>query len=221
MAAGPFEVKSCALIVRMDGLPSAVNLRELRDRTGRCSDKSIYHHTIERLIRPGFDEPEFTNDFAAWAYRSLGDQILAERLANLDPFAASSIESLRADILDILEERLAEIEHLPSVPWGKGFYFMQASIVVFDTGMRIGRPEDILGALRKMTRRSLYFHFVEGRSRHQGPDDFSDWLQAQGELGRRLAGALAGVDVQFFNLRDLKQEMIRRARGVIGGGAEA
>ena len=218
MEAGPFEVKSCALIVRMDGLPSAVNLRELRDRVGRCTAESIYHHFIEHLLRPTFTEPEFTNDLAGWAYRALGDQVLAERLANLDPFAAS-IEDLRLNIIEVLEERLGEVEHHPSVARGKGFYFMRASIVVFDTGMRIQKPEDILGALRKMTRRSLYFHFVEGRARHHGgPDDFSDWLQAGGELGRRLAKALASVDVQFFSLRALKNELIRRSREVIGGG---
>jgi hypothetical protein len=219
MGINPFEVKSCALIVRMDGLPSAINLRELRDRVERCSPTSIYHHFIERLLRPTFDDPEFTNDFAVWAYRALGDQVLAERLANLDPFAAESIESLRMSIIDVLEERLTEIDHIPSADRGKGFYFMQASLVVFDTRTRISRPEEILAALIKMTRRSVYFHFVEGRARHHGgPDDFSDWLQSGGELGQRLAEALASVDVQFFSLRALQDELIRRAREIIGNG---
>ncbi len=216
MGFNPFEVKSCALIVQMDGLPSAINLRELRDRVERCSSASIYHHFVERQLRPTFDDPEFTNDFATWAYRAIGDDVLAERLGILDPFLTDSIESLRAEVLEILEERLSEIDHIPWAGPGKGFFFMRASIVVFDTGMRINEPRNILWALTRMTRRSVYYHFVEGRSRHHGGgDDFSEWLRAGGELGRKLAGAFSSVDVQFYSLRGLRDELIYRARQIM------
>lgn len=221
MSATPFHVRSCALIVRMEGLPSAINLRELRDRVERCSPSCLYHHFVERLIRPTFDDPEFTNDFAAWAYRALGDTVLAERLGVLDPFSADSIEVLRSRVSEILEERLAEADHVPSVDPGKAFYFTCASMAVFDTGMRINEPSEILGALQRMTRASIYFHFVEGRFRRKEEgDDFSAWLRSNGGLGERLAASFSGVDVAFFSLRSLRDELVQRSQRVLEDEAE-
>ncbi len=217
MGVSPFEIKSCALIVRMDGEPSAINLRELCDRTTRCSDDSIYHHFCEIQLRPTFDDPEFTNDFATWAYRALRDDVLAERLGILDPQTAGSIENLRTALLDVLEERLSEIDYIPWAGYGRAFYFMRASMVVFDTGVRLNRPDEIIWALKTMSRASIYYHFVEAR-RHfpEGNDDFSEWLRRNGPLGLRLDEEFSRMDVQFYPLRDLRQELLRRAHEVVG-----
>ena len=41
-----FEVKDCALLVRMSGLPPAFNLRELRDRIAVCGENVLFHHYL-------------------------------------------------------------------------------------------------------------------------------------------------------------------------------
>jgi hypothetical protein len=52
-----FEIKDCSLLIRMSGLPSAVNLRELRDRISACSADVLYHHFCETPLSPSFDYP--------------------------------------------------------------------------------------------------------------------------------------------------------------------
>ncbi len=159
-----FEIKACALIVQMDGQSSAINLRKLRDRSGHCSAESIYHHFCETQLRPTFDDPEFTNDFATWAYRVIRDDILAERLGIIDPGACGSVEELRATLRDTTEDRLSEIDHISIAEPGHGFYFMRSAMFCFDTEMSLDKPEDIMWALRRMTRPSVYYHFVETRT---------------------------------------------------------
>ena len=76
----PFAVKDCALIARMAGIDTALNLRELRERLKIAPVECLFHHFCETQIRPTFDDPEFRNDFAIWTARELHDRVLAERL---------------------------------------------------------------------------------------------------------------------------------------------
>ena len=104
----PFEIKDCALLRRMSGLPPAVNLRELRERIVACSPDVLYHHFCDTQLAPSSDYPDYRNDFAIWARRRLGDQIVAERLGMIDPYVFPSMEELRQTVLDIIDERLTE-----------------------------------------------------------------------------------------------------------------
>ena len=122
----PFDVKDCALITRMSGISSAVNLRELNERVRDCPIESVFHHFCETLIRPPFDDPEFRNDFAVWASRDLRDRVLAERLGVLNPYAFDNLEDLRLRVMDIIDERLSEVPMVPWVHQGDDFRFMRA-----------------------------------------------------------------------------------------------
>ena len=201
----------------MDGQASAINLRELRERVERCSLESIYHHFCETQLRPTFDDPEFTNDFATWAYRDLRDDVLAERLGILDPDSFESIEALRTDLLDAIEDRLSEVDYVPSVGLGHAFYFMNSSMLVFDTTMVLKKPEDVMWALRRMARPSIFYHFVETRSRLGSKnDDILPWLCEGSPLGVRLAEAFTGIDVEHYTLRGLRQELLHRSHDILG-----
>ncbi len=201
----------------MDGQPAAMNLRELRDRASYCSPESIYHHFCETYLRPMFDDPEFPNDFATWAYRTLRDEVLAERLGILNPNNFDSVENIRFALIDILEEHLSDLTFFLWAGPGNGFHFMQASLIVFDTGVQIRQPEGIVLALEKMTLGSLYYHFVESRRNFIGNIDcLTDWLKECGETGNQLADVLLSVDVPFHSLRDLKKELLRRAKLLVG-----
>jgi len=111
----PFEIKDCALITLAVGR-SAHNLRELRDHAADVPVESLRHHFYEALLRPSFDDPEFGNDFAVWAHEALRDEALAERLSALDPVDHPGGEALRTALVDLLEDRLAE---LPVAPTGR------------------------------------------------------------------------------------------------------
>jgi len=212
----PFEIKDCALIIRMSGVRSAINLRELRDRVEVCSDDSIYHHFCETLLRPTFDDPDYRNDFAVWSLRSLHDRLLAERLGILNPYDFNDMEILRTAVLDILDERLSELPHIPWAKREEEFSFQQAMTVVFDTGKTIDQPEDLPEAIARMTTSSLYYHFLEARRRVEDrQDDFSEWLKWWGPLGDTLIRAFREIDFYFLTLRELQAELQRVASMVL------
>lgn len=205
----PFEVKDCALLVRMSGLPPAINLRELRMRIAACSESVLIHHFCETLLRPTFDNPDYRNDFAVWAKLYLGDRVLAERLGLIDPYAMTSIEELRNVVLDILEDRLSEVSDVSSVSVGDEFFFLEATTVTFDTGERITHPRELAAAVRGMTNGSVYYHFLEARRRLAGGmDDFSAWLHEDPEKYRKLIEALKSIDFYFYSLPELRRQIV-------------
>ncbi len=211
-----FEIKDCALVVRMADQRSAMNLRELYDRITVCSSESIYHHFCETPLRPTFDDPEFRNDFAAWSKRALHDDELAERLGILDPYDFTNLEELRQILLEIIDERLSELTYIPWAKPGMEFHFLQALTVVFNTGVSIESPEELPLAISRMTTSSLYYHFLEARRRVEGGlDDFSTWLLNWNHRGEALINAFAEVDFYFLTLRELQSEMYRTASNVL------
>ncbi|MBD3402188.1 hypothetical protein GF420_04780 [candidate division GN15 bacterium] len=206
----PFEVKDCTLITRMAGISTAMNLRELQERVIICPEECLFHHFSETVIRPTFDDPEFHNDFAVWARRQLRDRVLAERLGIINPYKLNSLEELRLLVLDIIEERLSEVHHIPWAPPGHDFQFMQAVTVVFDTGMVLKTPEDLCELLPRMSHSSIYYHFVEARRRCDDKrDDFSNWLDGFDEDVRPLTEALGNVEFYFVALWELQKRLIR------------
>jgi hypothetical protein len=206
----PFLVKDCTLLIRMSGLSPAFNLRELRDRIANCSPDVIYHHFCETLLAPTFDYPDFRNDFALWVKRQLEENVLAERLGVIDPYGYSSMEKLRTDLLDILDERINEMTFLPSVSPGHEFHFREAVTVVFETGVRLLRPEEMAGAIEQMTKGSIYFHFLEARRRTLGRvDDFSLWLEDFGEPWVPAIMEMRSFDFLFQSLTELRSDLVR------------
>jgi len=210
----PFVLKDCALIALATG-KRAQNLRELRDQILTVDPGSLYHHFWAGLLRPRFDDPEFHNDFAAWARHGLHDGCLAERLGVVDPTEFTDLEALRQTLLDIVDERLDETAH---VPWSKPdqqFHFLTSQIVIFDTRRRFDRPEDLARSWATLSVGSVFFHFIDARRRPPlGRDDFSAWLEEWGPETEALRARLAGVDPFFFTLAELRQELGRVAAAV-------
>lgn len=215
----PFEIKDCALLVRMSGLPPAFNLRELRERIASCSDNVLYHHFCETTLRPTFDNPDYRNDFAVWVKLHLADRVLAEQLGILDPFSCASFEELRSTLLELIDQRLSELPYIPSVVPGYEFHFQEATTVVFDTGERIASPPEMAGAVARMTRDSIFFHFLEARRRTPGNrDDFTSWLEGWGKAGGPYVEALRNIDFYFYTLKELRDELVRALSGPGGPG---
>lgn len=216
----PFAVHDCAMLSIATGT-SAQNLRELRDRLREVPESSIYYHFWGMRLRPRFEEPVYNNDFAHWAQEGLHDRPLAERLGVIDPPSFSSIDELRMELIDVIEERLEESEY---VPWAKqedGFRFIRSILVVFDTGMRVKRPEDFTAILPKLSRSSLYYHFIDARRRRpEGMDDVRAWLAGFGETYTELQAEVATIDPYFTSLSDLSRLLSASfLRMGVGGGS--
>ena len=196
----------------MSGFLPAINLRELRERIAVCSENVLFHHFCETTLRGTFDNPDYRNDFAVWAKLYLGDRVLAERLGILDPYEFSSLGELRGATLEVIDERLGELTTIPWARPGDELYFMEATTVVFDTGIRIPHPGELAAAIGAMTGGSVYYHFLEARRRPpNGKDDFTAWLLKNevGDKNRPYIEALARIDFYFHSLIHLRKELVK------------
>lgn len=201
----PFEVRDCALITLATGL-QAQNLKEFLTLLQKVPDESIEHHFWGRLLQPSFDEPEYNNDFASWAYRGLHDKPLAERLSMVIPTNFDCLEDLRQELVEVVELRLDETE---LVPWAKAdqqFYFLRSQTVVFDSGLRFAEPRELVPYLSSLSTGSIYYHFIDARNRTpQRSDDFSAWLDGFGGRYRELRNDLISVDPYFSSLKEIRR----------------
>jgi hypothetical protein len=205
----PFAVQDCALAAIATG-KRAQNLRELRENLITIHPGSIYYHFWGGLLRPRFDDPEYHNDFAIWSRYALQDAVLAERLGIIDPTEFADLESLRQELVEVVEERLDGLELVPWSKPDKQFYFVRSQIVVFDTHRRIERPEELAQTVPLMSLGSIFLHFIDARRRTpERIDDFSAWIGSCFEGYGDLYASLAKLDPFFSGLSELRKELVK------------
>ena len=107
-------------------------LQEFRSQLAEIDAASIYHHFWGGLLLPRFEEREYNNDFAAWIRHGIHDAVLAERLAALAPTSFPDLEALRREIIELIDTRMDEMEHLIWARATGQFEFICSQIVVFD-----------------------------------------------------------------------------------------
>lgn len=203
----PFRVNDCALIAIATGR-KAQNLKELRDELSDIEVSSIYYHFWGGLLRPGFEEREFNNDFAEWVRHTLHDHVLAERLAVIDPSEFPELEDMRPVLVETIEDRLDEREQLDWAAADRQFEFVRSQIVVFPTPTLVERPDQLAPAMLRMSPGSLFYHFIDARRRlSEGTDDFRAWLSAFGDAYAELCSRIADVDPYFTTLSELRRQV--------------
>ena len=213
-----FEIRDCALAAIATG-HRVRTLRELRDSLREIHPDCIYYHFWGGLLRPRFDDPEYNNDFAAWVKHGLHDPVLAERLGIIDPIDFNSLEDLRAELIDVIEERLDQTESISWATMDKQFHFIRSQIVVFHTGRKLKEPAELVDAVPGMSLGSVFFHFVDARRRTWNRiDDIRSWLEIKGEKYESLRRDLAAVDPFFNGLVGLRTEIGRILRDHLGEG---
>lgn len=167
----PFLAKSCALATMATGV-RAGSLLEFRDKLGVVETGSVYHHFWGGRLNPQFVHPQYHNDFALWSYYRLHDQVLAERLNIIDPTEFENLEALRQTLLEVVERRLDEAESILWLKSGDRFHFIDSSIIVFDTALKIGSPEEMGEVIAKLPPSSIFYHFIDARRRTLKSIDF-------------------------------------------------
>jgi hypothetical protein len=210
----PFEFRDCALITLSVGR-TAQNLRELRDRIAEVPDGSIWHHFHETLMRPTFDDPEFPNDFASWARRALNDDILAERLGVIDPVEFDDIEQLRQHLLDVVEDRLAEVPYLVQAAPPHVLSFLRSQTVVLTTALRAATPRELGEQIPSLPLGSLFVHVIEARRWNlDRVDDFTTWLAGWGPSTQTLRQRLAAARMHHGPLSELRERLAACFHGI-------
>lgn len=201
----PFAVRDCALLTLSTGV-AAENLKEFHEGLQRVPESSVYHHFWGRLLRPQFDEPEYSNDFASWAYRHLREKALAERLSMVDPTEFDTLEALRQELLEVVEQALDEN---PMVPWLRAeqpFAFLRSQIIVLDSGQRFATPREMAEGVARLPLGSVYYHFIDARRRTENrQDDLSVWVDSWGPDHTPLCDALRSLDPYFSSLKEIRR----------------
>lgn len=217
-AAGSFRVFDCAPVFIATGL-RAFTLRELIEGLRSVNSGSIQHHFWGRLLRPSIEEEEYGNDFAAWTARELSDKILAERLAVLNPAEYDAIEELREQIIEVVEERLDEDMAAHWATARQPFHFLWTQVVVFDTGKRVERPEDLEKVVAAVSHGSIFYHFIEARMRTEGRrDDFTSWLEMAEGDHTALCRDLMAVDPFLSSLAEIRDRILALFRSHFHAG---
>ena len=202
-----FAIKDCALVALATGRKARL-LQELRMQLENIDTACLYHHFWGGLLQPRFDEREYNNDFAAWVRHGIHDAVLAERLSALAPTGFPDLESLRREIIELIDIRLDEAEHLFWARATQQFEFVRSQIVIFDTGRQLRHPAELAAVTGELPVSSIFYHFIDARRRtRDGRDDFSDWLAAFGDEFTGLQQALAGIDPYFGSIAELRDEL--------------
>lgn len=216
----PFNIIDCSLIPIATG-EKAFNLRELRDRLIKLTDKEImYYHFWDVLLRPHYVDPEYQNDFAAWAYHELHDKRLAERLSIINPTNYVLMSDLRMKVIETIEDRMDEEDFTQIIDVVHPFFFLRSQIIVMNTYSCISRPEDLAEMIAGFSQNSIFYHFIDARRRTlSGDNDFTLWLLAWGEQYRDLAERISRIDPYFTSLAELQEQLTSVVRQYFMKGA--
>jgi hypothetical protein len=206
-ATEPFCLMDCSLVRCATGRVVS-NLRELVEAIRTVPDAVLEHHMMRCALEDHFQLHEFPNDLARWCWTALGDNVLGEELALIDPYQPQPATSLRASLVNAIEDRLWDVKHVPWCHPGMELYLIESRLIVYETGERVLTLAALLEAIERMSLRSLFYHVHEAHRRTAGQsDDFSLWLEKSG-ADPSLVTTLRGLDFYFLNLSQLRQAVI-------------
>jgi small-conductance mechanosensitive channel len=204
----PFHFNTHALLAELTGL-KAKNLDELAGMLKEMPDPVIYYHTHHFLEKHQFIIPELSNDIAGWVKDTVGDDILAERLANISVFEFNDLATFRDKLVQTIQDYIAGDHHQSDVSQGREFYFMKSVSVILPTKYLAHDLREFVEAVRKISPSTLFFHIFESRLRLDNKtNDFSVWLEKsmdEKELGQELAR----IDPYSYTLEGLRSLLIQ------------
>lgn len=200
----PFYVKDCTLAQIATGL-KAQTLHELKEKIMTLPPGCFYLHFWGGRLRPSFEHHRYLNDFAYWVSDALHDDVLTERLAIVNPIEHESIEDLKAELVEIIENRLDEKESIGWIKASYPFYFVRAKIVIFQTQYIVNNPNDFASIIPHLTNSSLFYHFIDSAIRSgKKVNDFCLWLENYGDEFKDIMTKLRGIDPYLLSLTDIK-----------------
>src|SRR5438552_1258615 len=175
----PFVFRKVLYLVEATG-KRARTLDELLRVVTVVDPIAISYHMHHEYLAVRFMEPEWPNDFAAWAADVIGDRILAEKLAALRVFNFRTLESLQLDLGRMIATHLEEFPAAAAqvAPPGRDFIFCMARSLVCDCNRQARSIAEFASALGEVESSSIYFHLFE--TRFAGGDranDFALWAR--------------------------------------------
>lgn len=207
-ASQPFRFYTRLHLKELTGL-KARNLSELATILKDVDDSVVYYHTHNFIEEYQYLTPQPANDFALWVSDALGDEVLGEKLANIDTFEFSTIGALRERLVDVINEELSIRPDGRVAPQGREFYFIKSLSVIIPTFHVAHDLREFVEVLRMVSIDTLYFHIFEAKLRlHKGVNDFSIWLNDCLDE-KELADKIAVLDPYTYTLEGLRSMIIQ------------
>lgn len=203
----PLHFLGCWELCEMLGR-RAYDARELLEHLEEVPLDSIYFHTHSVFLRERVLLGGYPNDFATWAAIQLRDRVLGEKLGILDPQDVPDLESLRTEVMSLIDDHLAELGTVPRVLFGQPFYFMQSRVLEIPTGVKVRTLEDFRDAVARVDVAAIYVHVVEARGRKgRRRNDFAAWIDEQLGLPE-LAAAVARLNPAPLGLEEVRRRLV-------------
>jgi uncharacterized protein DUF5752 len=213
-AAAPFSFIGCVEL-RQALDRQATDERELMDRLEEVPAGSIFYHTHGYFLRHRPVTTAYGNDFAAWVAAHVRDQVLAERLAVVNPFEFGNLEELREELMGVINDHLVHRSSVPRVEFGEVFYFQQSHIVEVDLGPGVTTLAEFRNALAEVDASAIYFHMVEARTRlGRRAGDFAEWIRTSLELPA-LADGIERIDAYMTSLERVRARILSLVDAVL------
>lgn len=206
-ASDPFVFMGCVELRQALDL-HALDERELLDRVREAPPDSIFFHTVGYFLRHRPFTAAFGNDFARWAAIELRDQVLAERLAVVDPFSFPTLDDLREELGTIVQDHVRGVEAVVRLPFGRGFHFQQSHLIEVPLGPSARTLREFRDGLGIVDASAIYLHLVDARARRgRGAGDFAEWVRTS--LGMpALAEKIARVDAYLTTLERVRGRLL-------------
>lgn len=207
-AKDPFLFRECFLMTMPIG-KKAVNLREMLQTLREADESVLYYHLFQSRLSLTFPGIEYPNEFAHWAATALQDLRLAEILSSFDPFDYDNMKQVREAIVEILDEYLWDLPHIPWARPGFEFDFCEATTAVIRSKIEAYTLQEFCNALQEIGLDSVYYHFFEARWRLgvREVDDFSFWIEYNFDLPD-VVREIRDIDIYFYGLRELRQTLL-------------
>jgi hypothetical protein len=214
VARTPFHFLGCWELREMLGR-RAYDERELLEHLEEVPLDSIYFHTHSFFLRERTLRGAYPNDFATWAAIQVRDRVLGEKLGIIDPQDTGDLESLRTEVVSLIDDHLSQLGSVPRVMFGQPFYFMQSRVLEIPTGVKVRTLREFCTALADVDVAAVYVHVVEARGRKgKRRNDFASWVDEQ--LGMpELAAAVARLSPFPFGLEELRRRLITLCEGAL------
>jgi uncharacterized protein DUF5752 len=206
-ATNPFVFIGCVELRQLLGR-RAMDERELMDRLEDLPAGSVFYHTHGYFLRHRPMSIAYGNDFARWAAVEVRDQVLAERLAVVDPFAFETLDDLREELVSVIDDHLGHTTSVPRIEFGEPFYFQQSFVVEVPLVPGVTTLSAFRDGLAEVDASAIYFHMVEARARlGRRSGDFVEWLRTSLAMPE-LAARVERVDTYMTSLERVRARVL-------------
>ena len=216
-ALSPFTFIGCSELQESLG-QQADDEKELAEMLEEVPLDSVHFHTHSYFLRHRFIERVYPNDFAQWVVTQVGDHILGEKLAVVDPFDYPNLEDLREEIISIIDDHLSRMPIVPRVVFGRPFYFHRSRILEVPMGVEARTLGEFRRAVSEIDVSAIYFHMFEAHFRlHREESDFSAWIRTGLGLPD-LADRIRTINPYLGSLERLRSSLLTACDGYVARG---